>query len=117
MDALYATKKITQLYAHQAEAINWLGKGENVVVSTSTSSGKSLIYQIPALCEFEKDPGATALYIFPTKALAQDQKRSLIELLGCCEGLEDIKVRLRQRYGQSLTFQSPGCYFRRRYSA
>lgn len=41
----------------------------------------------------EKDHSATAMYIFPTKALAQDQKRALAELLGCCEGMESIKVR------------------------
>ena len=92
MDALYGTKKITQLYAHQAEAINHLSQGRNVIVSTSTSSGKSLIYQLPALTAFEADIEATAMYIFPTKALAQDQKRSLTELLGCCEGLQGVKV-------------------------
>ena len=91
-DALYETKRIRQLYCHQAEAINHLMKGDNVIVSTSTSSGKSLIYQLPALATFEIDPASTAMYIFPTKALAQDQKRSLIELLGVCKGMEDIKV-------------------------
>jgi DEAD/DEAH box helicase domain-containing protein len=92
MDALYETKNIKQLYSHQAEAINNLSKGHNVIVSTSTSSGKSLIYQIPALCSFECDIASTALYIFPTKALAQDQKRALAELLSFCDGLSQVKI-------------------------
>lgn len=91
-DALYATKKIIQLYSHQALAINHLATGKSVIVSTSTSSGKSLIYQIPLVKALEEDNGATAMFIFPTKALAQDQKRSLGELLGACEGMGDIKV-------------------------
>lgn len=41
----------------------------------------------------EKDPTATAIYVFPTKALAQDQKRAMGELVGNCEGLEGVKVR------------------------
>lgn len=92
MDALWQTKKITSLYTHQAEAINHLSRGDNVIVSTSTSSGKSLIYQLPALMAFEQDPESTVMFIFPTKALAQDQKRALGELLGCCPHLEDITV-------------------------
>lgn len=72
-----------KLYTHQAEAINQLDQGYNVVVATSTSSGKSMIYQIPilrALFEWH-EAGArgdcpTAIFIFPTKALAQDQMRS-----------------------------------------
>ncbi|KAF2145252.1 uncharacterized protein K452DRAFT_316333 [Aplosporella prunicola CBS 121167] len=92
VNALYNTRNITQLYAHQAEAINNLHAGHNVIVSTSTSSGKSLIYQIPVLHELEKDPNTRAMYIFPTKALAQDQRRSLKELLRFMEGLEDLVV-------------------------
>lgn len=92
MDALYETKKIKQLYKHQAQAINYLDAGKSVIVSTSTSSGKSLIYQLPALKAFEKDPAATAIYIYPTKALAQDQKRGLADLLRACEHLEHIKI-------------------------
>ena len=92
VNALYNTRGITQLYAHQAEAINNLYDGHNVIVSTSTSSGKSLIYQIPVLHELEKDPLTRAMYIFPTKALAQDQRRSLKELLRFMTGLENILV-------------------------
>jgi len=63
-----------------------------VIVSTSTSSGKSLIYQVPVLKALEADAEATALYIFPTKALAQDQRRSLAELVGYHDRLEHVRV-------------------------
>lgn len=92
VNALYNTKGILQLYSHQAEAINNLYDGHNVIVSTSTSSGKSLIYQIPMLHELEKDPSSRGIYIFPTKALAQDQRRSMKDLLHYMEGLEDVLV-------------------------
>ncbi|GAB7348208.1 hypothetical protein MBLNU459_g6210t1 [Dothideomycetes sp. NU459] len=92
VDALYNTRGITQLYSHQAEAINNLYDGHNVIISTSTSSGKSLIYQIPVLHELEKDRNTRAMYIFPTKALAQDQRRSLKDLLQYMDGLQDLVV-------------------------
>lgn len=92
VNALYNTRGITQLYSHQAEAINNLYEGSNVIVSTSTSSGKSLIYQIPMLHELEQDSNARGMYIFPTKALAQDQRRSMKELLRFMPGLEDLVV-------------------------
>ncbi|KAI1961932.1 ATP-dependent 3'-5' DNA helicase [Ophidiomyces ophidiicola] len=88
VNALYNTKGITQLYSHQAEAINNLHDGHDVIVSTSTSSGKSLIYQIPMLCELEKDFDSRGMYIFPTKALAQDQRRNMQELMQYMPGLE-----------------------------
>ncbi|KAI1368036.1 hypothetical protein F5Y08DRAFT_21037 [Xylaria arbuscula] len=92
VNALYNSKGILQFYAHQAEAINSLKAGHNVVVSTSTSSGKSLIYQLPVLHALEQDPDTRAMYIFPTKALAQDQKRSLKDMLGYLPGLENVLV-------------------------
>ncbi|KAI1005988.1 ATP-dependent helicase [Podosphaera aphanis] len=92
VNALYNTKNITQLYSHQAEAINNLHDGFNVIVATSTSSGKSLIYQIPVLHELERDPQTRALYIFPTKALAQDQRRSLKDMMRYMRGLEETIV-------------------------
>jgi DEAD/DEAH box helicase domain-containing protein len=92
VDAIYNVKGIERLYSHQAEAINHLYRGHNVIISTSTSSGKSLIYQLPVLHELEKDPDTRAMYIFPTKALAQDQRRSLKELLRYMPGLEAVMV-------------------------
>ena len=92
VNALYNTKGITQFYSHQAEAINNLHDGYNVIVATSTSSGKSLIYQVPMLHELELDPNSRGMYIFPTKALAQDQRRSMKELMGYMPGHENTVV-------------------------
>lgn len=92
VNALYNTRNITQLYSHQAEAINNLYDGHNVIVATSTSSGKSLIYQIPVLHQLEHEPNTRAMYIFPTKALAQDQRKSMKELLRFMPGFEDVLV-------------------------
>ena len=72
---------IEQLYIHQTEALAGLFDGHHVIVSTSTASGKSLIYQIPVLESLLRDKTSKAMYIFPTKALAQDQKRALEELI------------------------------------
>ncbi len=69
------------LYTHQAEAVNYARQGENVMVSTSSASGKTLCYNIPVLESLLADNNSRALYIFPTKALAQDQLRSLRELV------------------------------------
>ena len=68
---------VTTLYGHQAAARDLLAAGENVVVSTGTASGKSLCYQLAVLETFAADPQARALFLFPTKALAQDQARKL----------------------------------------
>ncbi|KAK4204078.1 putative ATP-dependent helicase [Triangularia verruculosa] len=92
VNALYNARGITRFYSHQAEAVNALHAGYDVVVSTSTSSGKSLIYQLPVLHALEKDPLTRAMYIFPTKALAQDQRRSLQELMGYMPTLQGMMV-------------------------
>ncbi|KAK4100806.1 P-loop containing nucleoside triphosphate hydrolase protein [Parathielavia hyrcaniae] len=92
VNALYNAKGITRFYAHQAEAINALHEGYNVVVATSTSSGKSLIYQLPVLHALEQNHNTRAMYIFPTKALAQDQRRSLKEMIGFMPGMENVLV-------------------------
>jgi len=64
---------IPQLYAHQADAFRLSAGGENVVVVTPTASGKTLCYNLPVLNAIVADPHARALYLFPTKALAEDQ--------------------------------------------
>lgn len=64
---------IDRLYRHQAEAIDAVHAGEDVVVVTPTASGKSLCYALPALQAIAEDPSARALFLFPTKALGQDQ--------------------------------------------
>jgi DEAD/DEAH box helicase domain-containing protein len=62
-----------RIYTHQAEAINAALDGRHVVVATSTASGKTLCFHVPVLEALVRDPLARALYIYPTKALAQDQ--------------------------------------------
>ncbi|GAV77746.1 DEAD domain-containing protein/Helicase_C domain-containing protein/DUF1998 domain-containing protein [Cephalotus follicularis] len=68
---------ITKLYCHQAEAIVASIAGKNVIVATLTSSGKSLCYNVPVLEALSQNLSSCALYLFPTKALAQDQLRAL----------------------------------------
>lgn len=68
---------ITNLYSHQVSAIDALRSGRDIVVVTSTASGKTLCYNIPVLETLLECPGMRALYMFPTKALAQDQLRGL----------------------------------------
>jgi len=70
-------KGIERLYSHQAEAINKVRSGENVVITTGTASGKSLVYTIPALETLLKDADSTVLYLSPLKALTRDQLQSL----------------------------------------
>lgn len=64
---------IKQLYIHQSQAANAAESGANVVLVTSTSSGKTLSYNLPVLSRLYQNPAERALYIFPTKALANDQ--------------------------------------------
>ena len=71
---------ISALYSHQAEGIRHLLAGDNVVVSTPTASGKTLMYNVPVLARLLQDPTAHALYIFPLKALEQDQLDELLNL-------------------------------------
>lgn len=72
-----APSGIKQLYGHQAEAIDHLRAGRSVVVVTGTASGKTLCYQLPILEHWLSKRTATAFLLYPTKALAQDQLRSL----------------------------------------
>ena len=78
-DAL-AGQGMTKLYSHQAEAIDLARQGFHVIVTTPTASGKSLCYNAPVLESLLLDPKARALYLFPTKALAQDQRGKLAAL-------------------------------------
>ncbi|QRW02955.1 DEAD/DEAH box helicase [Ceratobasidium sp. AG-Ba] len=92
LGALKAARNVTGFYGHQAAAINAIWSGKNVIVSTSTASGKSIIYQVPVLCALEKDRSVTAIFIYPTKALAQDQKGALEQILHEYPGMEGITV-------------------------
>ena len=73
---------IERLYSHQAEALDAIRAGEDPIVVTPTASGKSLCYHLPVLDAVARDPSARALYLFPTKALGQDQVAELSEQIG-----------------------------------
>jgi DEAD/DEAH box helicase domain-containing protein len=85
----YAAKGIRRLYTHQAAAAEAVHAGKNVVIVTPTASGKTLCYNLPVLNAVLENSDARALYLFPTKALAQDQ---LAEL-------HDLNQRLDDRFG------------------
>src|SRR5437016_12131207 len=72
-----ASRGISELYAHQAEAFELAMTGRDFVVATPTASGKSLCFHLPVLETLSRHPEARALYVFPTKALARDQESSL----------------------------------------
>jgi len=72
---------IEHLYVHQRAAIDAVFRGEHVVVSTATASGKSLCYTIPVMNRILAQPTARALYLFPTKALAHDQLAEMSTLV------------------------------------
>jgi DEAD/DEAH box helicase domain-containing protein len=68
---------INELYAHQAEAWEVARRRENLIVTTGTASGKTLAFNLPVLDALAREPKDRALYLYPTKALAQDQARAL----------------------------------------
>ena len=81
---------IPRLYSHQAEAFLTAAAGEDMVVVTPTASGKTLCYNLPVVDRLLRDPQAKALYLFPTKALSQDQQ---VEMNSLIEGGElPVKV-------------------------
>jgi DEAD/DEAH box helicase domain-containing protein len=82
LEAALVAQGIERLYTHQVQAIEALRGGLDVVVVTGTASGKSLCYHLPVLERLLAEPAATALYLFPTKALAQDQLHGLTRLAG-----------------------------------
>lgn len=73
-------EKQIRLYSHQAKAMDYIRAGRSVIISTPTASGKSLIYNLPFHETFLHDPELKALYLFPLKALAQDQLASFQKL-------------------------------------
>src|SRR3989441_12890085 len=87
--ATYSAKGVRQLYTHQAAAAEAVHTGKNVVIVTPTASGKTLCYNLPVLNATLENSDTRALYLFPTKALAQDQ---LAEL-------HDLNQRLENRFG------------------
>jgi len=95
---------VNQLYSHQASAIQSIKEGENIVVVTPTASGKTLCYNLPVLDAILKNNDSRAIYLFPTKALSQDQLTELYQLvLDLDEGIKtftydgDTPSAVRQR--------------------
>ena len=84
---------LAPLYTHQAESIDAALAGENFVVVTGTASGKSVCYNLPVLQSLLNDPEARALYLFPTKALSQDQASVLHNFLDAVGAVDQIPVR------------------------
>ncbi len=81
---------IASLYSHQADAFTTVHQGQNIVVVTPTASGKTLCYNLPVLNRILEEPGARALYLFPTKALSADQVDELQQLVNTLRA--DIKT-------------------------
>jgi DEAD/DEAH box helicase domain-containing protein len=72
---------IDRLYTHQTQAVSAARRGENVVTVTGTASGKTLAFLLPILESLERDPTMTAILLYPTKALAQDQLKGILRLV------------------------------------
>src|SRR6266852_3834435 len=89
ISAALRRRGIQQLYSHQSAALEATRAGKNIVVVTPTASGKTLCYDLPVIDAIAKDTSARALYLFPTKALAQDQLAELESLSG------DIDIDLK----------------------
>ncbi len=108
---------IDQLYQHQSEAIQHIHNGESVVIVTGTASGKTLCYTVPTLEAILASPNATMLYVYPTKALAQDQLRGLSQftevsseidfLAGTYDGDTPQSVRRRLRDKGNVILTNP----------
>jgi DEAD/DEAH box helicase domain-containing protein len=109
-----AARGIRQLYSHQAECYEALRSGANAVVVTPTASGKTLCYNLPVLETLLADPEARALYLFPTKALAEDQLHEfhgIVEAMGAGiraftydgDTPQDARKQIRERANVALT--------------
>src|SRR4029078_7508758 len=103
---------ITTLYAHQLEALR-ASETENVIVTSGTASGKSLAFNMPVLDAIARDPKSRAVYLYPTKALAQDQARKLAEIApgalrpAICAGAAPREERPAIRRSANLILTNP----------
>src|SRR5437667_2114250 len=89
----YAEKGISRLYTHQAEAAEAVHAEKNVVIVTPTASGKTLCYNLPVINAILENEDTRALYLFPTKALAQDQLAELYDVSQRLEGATTQEAR------------------------
>ena len=112
--AALAERGIHRLYSHQAEAFEHIQSSRNVVIVTPTASGKTLCYNLPVLNLLMADPAARAMYLFPTKALAEDQLhefQSAVDRMGSeiraftydGDTPQDARKAIRQRANVVLT--------------
>ncbi len=85
MQVLLEGSGISRLYSHQVSAIDLVRSGRHIVVSTPTASGKTLVYSLPVIEQILENPLSRALYLFPLKALAQDQMKAFRELTACLD--------------------------------
>jgi DEAD/DEAH box helicase domain-containing protein len=83
-----SNRGIDSLYSHQYEAWNYIRAGKNIVLATGTASGKTLAYNLPIIASLLTNTDARALYLFPTKALAQDQLSGLHQLQSSIKNLQ-----------------------------
>ncbi len=97
---------VRKLYSHQVESLQHTAAGKDLIVSTPTASGKSLIYNVPVIQSLLDDQNARSLYLFPLKALAQDQLKTVSNLLGKLTDVTDKKVRQAAVYdGDTSAYQ------------
>src|SRR5215813_1869669 len=105
---------ISRLYSHQTDAFAAIQAGKHVVIVTPTASGKTLCYNLPVFDRLLQDSGASALYLFPTKALAEDQLHEFLEVAGALTSQiraftydgdtpQDARKTIRQRANVVLT--------------
>lgn len=109
-----AENGIAHLWRHQAEAIDLVRAGRHVGVVSGTASGKSLVYVLPLVDRLLRDPHARVLYLAPTKALARDQARRLVELglgpdipIAVVDGDADPEDRARARREARIVLSNP----------
>lgn len=88
IDRILIESGINRLYSHQIEAIDSIREGTNTVIATPTASGKTFIYNIPVFEEILKNSKTKALYLFPLKALAQDQLKTIVKIFNIFEKSE-----------------------------
>ncbi len=104
---------ITELLEHQVEAWSAAARGEDIVISTGTASGKSLAFTLPVLDAVARAPTTRALYLYPTKALTQDQARSLATLkspgvkVAIYDGDTPVERRRQVRSSANLILTNP----------
>jgi DEAD/DEAH box helicase domain-containing protein len=108
---------IENLYSHQFEMFNRASRGENVIITTSTASGKTLGFLLPVVEKILKDPTAKAIFVYPTKALAHDQFRNILPVLeyfgperiqaGIYDGDTPVNERARIRKNANIILTNP----------